>query len=123
MGLLHQAAQESGHLGFVVARDDDGQAGEQAAQAGAQVAGRGTHHGHGVDGAAELRQVRHVFGPVVAAHEGDQGDGVLLAQVAQHVVGPHFGAGVQRVGQDLGEEEEVNGQWSIANAQLLMVNW
>ncbi len=48
-----------------------------------------------------------VLRPVVGAHEGDQGDLVLPGQVAQHVVGAHLGAGVERVGEDLGEEEDV----------------
>ena len=56
------------------------------------------------------------------AHEGDQRHRVLLAQVAQHVIGPHLGAGVQRIGEDVGEEEDVNGQWSMVNGQWSMVN-
>ncbi|MEI2689532.1 MAG: hypothetical protein V9H69_07390 [Anaerolineae bacterium] len=120
-GLLRQATQQRAHLRRIVAGDDHGQPGGQPFDPGAEVAGCGADHGHGMDGAAILRQVRHVFGPVVGAHEGDQGDIVALAKMAQHVVGAHLGAGVQRIGEDLGEEEDV--QWLIGEGEWGMVNW
>jgi len=32
---------------------------------------------------------------------------VALGQVTQHGVGPHLGPGIQRIGQDLGQQENV----------------
>ncbi len=59
-----------------------------------------------MDGVGDLAQVLDVLGLVVRAHEGDQGHLVGGCQVAEHVVGAHLGAGVEGIGEDLGEEED-----------------
>ena len=54
----------------------------------------------------DLAQVLDILRLVVRAHEGNEGHLVAACQVAEHVVGAHLGAGVERVGEDLGQKED-----------------
>jgi hypothetical protein len=50
----------------------------------------------------------HVLRPVVLAHEGDERHLVLLRQMLQHVIGADLGAADERVGQHLGEKQDLH---------------
>ena len=101
-----QTAQQRGHLVHLVAGDDDGQTGEQTLDAGLHVARHGTPNGHRMYRGRDAAQMIHEFRPVVSADEGNQGDIMLRGQMAQHVIRPHLGAGVEGIGENLGEEED-----------------
>lgn len=73
------------------------------------VAGAGTDHGHIVDFSAEFSQVVDARRPVGVAAEGQQR--YLMAgggQVLQDVVLANLGAGIEGIGDELGEVEEAH---------------
>ena len=79
-----------------------------------QVETNGSAHRDGVHSVDDLAQVLDVLRLVVRTHEGNQGHLVAACQVAEHVVGAHLGAGVERVGEDLGQKEDAGHcQWII----------
>ena len=45
---------------------------------------------------------------VVGPHKADQGHGVALRQETQHVIGAALGPSVERIGQHLGQKENIH---------------
>jgi len=102
---LNQALQQRAQRPNLIAHDNEGLPAHAGNQRRAQVAQQGALHRDGVHGAAEGFQMRHGFRAVIRADEGDQGNLVLLRQVAQDVIRANLGTGIQRIRQHLGEEQ------------------
>ena len=99
---LNERANQGIHRGDLVAHQDHRSSADCGLEQRLGVSGSGADHGHGMHLVAEGLERLHVFGFVVRPDKGDQGDLVALCQVAQHIVGPHLGPGIQGVGQHLG---------------------
>ena len=94
------------HGRCLVSGCDNGHAGCDTFRHGTHVLRHGSLHHHGANIGADVAQVLNGRLLIIFADETEQHHLMLLGQMTQHVICPHFGSGIERIGQDLSQKQD-----------------